>query len=80
MDRQAVKDLMFGGISELVRNSKYYYHSSVGEKYCHWTTEGELALQDFMNVMAHKLKEADEADLRTRAKEMTINALKGETV
>jgi len=33
-----------------------------------------------MNVMGCKLKEAEEADLKKRAKELTMSALKGEKV
>jgi two-component SAPR family response regulator len=80
MDKQAVKDLMFGGINELMRNRQYYHHSSVGQAYSYWTDEGKEALQEYMQVMGWKLKEAEEADLKKRAKEMTMTALKGETV
>ena len=80
MDKQAVKDLIFGGIHELMRNRKYYYHSSVGQGYSHWTDEGKEALSEYMNVMGWKLMEAEEADLRQRSKDMIIKGLKGETV
>jgi len=80
MDKQAVKDLIFGGIDELMRNRHYYYHSAVGQGYSYWTEEGQKALVEYMNVMGWKLKEAQEADLKKKAKEMTMNALKGESV
>ena len=80
MDKQAVKDLIFGGINELMRNRRYYYHSSVGQGYSHWTDEGKEALHEYMNVMGWKLKEAEEEDLRKRSKEMVLQGLKGEQV
>jgi hypothetical protein len=80
MDKQAVKDLIFGGIHELMRNRKYYYHSSVGQGYSHWTDEGKEALSEYMNVMGWKLMEAEEADLRQRSKDMIIKGLKGESL
>lgn len=80
MDKQAVKDLMFGGIHEMMRNRNYYYHSSVGQNYSYWTDEGKEALVEYMNVMGWKLKEAEEADLVKRSKELIIKGLKGETV
>ena len=79
MDKSAVKDLIFGGINEIMRNRKYYYHSGVGAAYSYFTDEGKEALVEYMNVMGFKLKEAEEADLKQRAKEMTMNALKGES-
>ena len=80
MDKAAVKDLMFGGLHELMKDRKYYHHSTVGQQYSYWTEEGKEALHEYMQVMGWKLKEAEEADIKRRAKEMTLNALKGEKV
>ena len=80
MDKQAVKDLVFGGLTEIMRNRNYYYHSSVGQNYSHFTDDGKDAIIEYMQVMGWKMKEAEEADLKKRAKEMTMNALKGESV
>ena len=80
MDKQAVKDLMFGGLHELMKNRHYYYHSSVGQNYSYWTDEGKEALCEYMNVMGWKLKEAEEAELNQRAKDLVINGLKGDKV
>ena len=38
------------------------------------------ALCDFMHIMAFKLKEAEEAELNQRAKDLVIKGLKGEQV
>ena len=80
MDKQAVKDLMFGGLNELMNNRRYYYHSGVGQAYSHWTDEGKEALVEYMNVMGWKLKEAEEASLVQRSKEMVMNGLKGKNL
>jgi hypothetical protein len=80
MDKNAVKDLMFGGVSELMRNRHFYYSSTVGPAYCHWTEEGKEALQVYMELMAVKIHEAEQESLNKRAKEMVINGLKGESV
>jgi hypothetical protein len=80
MDKQAVKDAMFGGIMEMMRNRKYYYFSSVGGNYSHWTDEGKEALQEYMQIISYKLWEAEEADLKKRSKEMVLKGLKGEEV
>ena len=80
MDKSAIKDLMFGGIHELMRNRHYYYHSSVGQSYSYWTDEGKEALCEYMQIMGWKLKEAEEADLNKRSKEMVLNGLKGEKI
>ena len=72
--------MIFGGVLELSRNSRYYHHSSVGAAYSHWTDQGKEALLEYMESMVYKLKEAEEAELRKRAKEQTLAALKGEKV
>jgi hypothetical protein len=80
MDKSAIKELVYGGVQELMRNRKYYYHSSVGVNYCHWTDEGEKALAAYMNLMGWQILEAEEAVLRQKAKDMVVNGLKGEQV
>jgi hypothetical protein len=79
MEKHALKDMMFGGVLELSRNNRYYYHSGVGASYSHWTDEGKEALLEYMEAMAYKMKMAEEADLNKRAKELTMAALKGES-
>jgi len=80
MDTNSIKELMFGSIKELSHNRKYYHHSTVGIDYSHWTDEGKAALSNFMGIMAHKIHEAEAAELNKRAKELVINGLKGEKV
>jgi hypothetical protein len=80
MDKEAVKNLMFGGFSELIRDSKYYHRSEVGPEYCYFTARGEVAIKDFMTQMAVNIHTAEVADLDRRAKEMVIKGLKGESV
>ena len=80
MDKGAVKDLVYGGMLEMTRNRSYYYHSSAGAAYSHWTDAGKQALGEYLDFMAFKMLQAEEVDLRKRAKEMTMSALKGEKV
>lgn len=78
MDKQALKDLTFGGITELMKNRQFYYFSAVGSQYSHWTEEGKSALHAYMELMAYKYHEAETAELDRRAKEMVIGALKND--
>ena len=80
MDKNAVKHLMFGGVCELMRDRRYFYYSAVGSDYSHFTSEGEIALTEFMKQMAIHIQKAEEDDLNKRAKEMVIKGLKGESV
>lgn len=80
MDKQAVKDLVYGGLQELVRNRTYYYNSGIGSNYSHFTEEGEQALKEYMKLMVPKMCEAEEKYLDKRAKELVIKGLKGEKI
>ena len=80
MDRQAVKDLAFGGLVEILKSKRYYYYSTVGADYCHLTEEGEKMVVEYINMLGYKVMKAEEDDLNRRAKELTMKALKGETV
>jgi hypothetical protein len=71
---------MYGGLNELIKDRRYYYHSTIGMSYSHWTDEGQTALSDFMGIIAHKMIEAEDASISKRAKELVINGLKGEKV
>ena len=80
MEKAALKDIMFGGVLELSRNSRYYYRSAVGESYSHWTEDGKEALQSLMDNLAWKLLEAEEVELNKRSKDLVLKGLKGEKI
>ncbi len=76
MEKQAIKELMYGGINELMQNRRYYYKSSVGKDYSHWTEEGKEALNRFINDMTHYITDAENASLDQRAKDLVMKELK----
>lgn len=73
MHKNAVKDIVFGGLQELSRNTRFYYYSSSGAAYSHWTKEAVL---EFMKEMTPLMRAAEEQDLDNRAKEMVLKELK----
>ena len=76
MEKQAVKDLMYGSLNELMQNRQYYYYSSVGAEYCHWTDEGKVVLNQFMLEVIKLIYVADKNELDRRAKELVLKELK----
>ena len=78
MDKQAIKELMYGGIKELMNNRHYYYRSSVSKDYSYFTTEGQQAVKSFILDMARYISEAEDKELDQRAKDMVMRELKGE--
>lgn len=76
MKKQAIKELLFGGINELMRNRSYYYKSTVGRDYCYFTEDGKEAVQEFVVEISKFINAAEEAELDQRAKDIVINTLK----
>ena len=71
-----MKRQFYAGIMEIVKDTKYYYHSSVGGKYSHFTEQGEQELLAYVQHWAPRMVEHDQQELDARAKEMVIGALK----
>ena len=76
MNRQALKDLMYGGIEEMTQNPRLFYNSSVGKEYSHWTEEGNKNLAEFMTYMAAEMARCRKLEDDNRAKEMVLKELK----
>jgi len=77
MEKQAIKELLYGGIKELMNNGSYYYKSSIGRQYSNFSDRGREALNDFVTDMAGFIIEAENKDLDQRAKDMVVKELKG---
>ena len=77
MEKQAIKELMYGGLKEIMNNSKYYYKSSVGKNYSSFTSTGVDVVKEFVTDIAGYIIEAENAELDQRAKDMVIKELKG---
>ena len=76
MEKQAVKDLMYGSLTELMQNRRYYSRNSIGPEYSRWTEEGQLVLKQFMSEITKLIYIADQNDLDIRAKELVLKELK----
>lgn len=78
MDKQALKDMLYGSIVELSKNSKYYNNSPFGGKYCYYTEVGEKAVIEILQIWTVKILEEEQRLLDQRAKELVLKGLKGE--
>ena len=76
MNRQALKDLLYGGIEEMTQNPRLFYRSSVGKEYSHWTEAGKDNMTEFMNYMAQEMSKCREIEDDNRAREMVLKELK----
>lgn len=76
MERQALKDFVYGGLTELMSNSRYYYYSKISADYNRWTDEGLIALAEYTNFVGHLILRAQQEELDRRAKDMVMESLK----
>jgi hypothetical protein len=76
MEKAAIKDLIYGGLEEILNNNRYYYHSTVGASYSHLTDLGKQAVTEFMDTMAYQIRTVENADLDRRAKQQVLDTLK----
>jgi len=76
MQKEAVKDLLYGGILELMRNEKFYYCSSVGSNYNHFTEDGKQCVNAYLMQMAALMLIAEDELIDKRAKAMVLSELK----
>jgi hypothetical protein len=76
MDRTVVKDLLYGGLIEMMQNRDLYYRSSAGAQYSHWTERGTLAVAEFVTNMTPNMHAAEDEMLDDRAKQLVMKELK----
>ena len=76
MKKDAIKDMIYGGLLELMRNPDNYYASSVDFKYNHFTKEGHEAVGSFVSAMCGMIHNIEASDLDARAKELMLQDLK----
>lgn len=76
MEKQAIKELMYGGIKELMNNRSYYYRSSTGRQFSSFTENGKAAVQEFVSEIAGYIIDAENAELDQRAKDLVMKELK----
>jgi hypothetical protein len=77
MDRAAIKNFIYGGVEELLHDKKFYHYSSVGSDYSYFTDEGKVAVVALLDMVAWKMREAENEDLNNRAKKQVLDSLKG---
>lgn len=78
MNEREVIFIVQGMLRTLVRDKKYFYHSSVGSNYCHLTDDGRRVLMETMELVAPKLFEAMHQEDLERSKQLIMNELKGD--
>jgi len=74
LDRDTVKDMIYGALRELSNNKKFYY-GGISDDFSQLTQQGGEELIMIFNKFLPLLRRAEEADLRERAKRLVYNEL-----
>lgn len=75
MQKPALKDILYGGLQELMKNDDYFYRSSLGTKFNKWEPEGVKAVMELVNLVSGLMHDIEQEDLDQRAKEITLREL-----
>ena len=70
------KRQVYVGLLEILKDSKYYYHSRVGADYCHLTEDGKAAVLDYIDQVAPYMIKKDQQAIEALAKQMVWEELK----
>jgi hypothetical protein len=76
MEKQAIKEIMYGSINELMQNRKFYHRSSIGQQYSHWTDEGRETLFNYIEQITAYIYDAEQKSLDERSKAIMLDTLK----
>ena len=74
--RSMNKDMVYGALSELVKNRSVWHQSTVSPEYSHLTDDGKDAIVHVIEEMFRGLQVIHEAELKEEAKRQTMDALR----
>ena len=74
--QRAHKDVVYGALQELTKNSKLWRSSPVGREYCHLTESGREVIVDLVQDLLRTIDILERKALDERAKEITFETLK----
>ena len=75
MDKQMIKDMLYGTIREMQDNNRYYYRSTVGVEYSHWRDEGEKQLAQMIKLISARVDQIERDSLRAASQKMLLDEL-----
>jgi len=75
--RSMNKDMVYGALSELVKNRTVWHQSTVSPEYSHLTEDGKDAIVHVIEDMFRGLQIIHEQEVKEEAKRQTMESLKG---
>ena len=78
LTEDAVKDMIYGAIKELSKNSKYYYRG-YSDEFSHITPEGESHITALLTKIIPMINKAEQKKITETAKEIVYGTLKDDS-
>jgi hypothetical protein len=75
--QDANRSVVYGAMIEITKNPRLWRNSPVGREYCHFTEEGREVIVDLMQDLLRTVAVLERKAVDQRAKEITIDILKG---
>ena len=76
MDKQMIKDMLYGTICEMQQNNRYYYRSTVGVGYSQWTDAGEQQLSQMIKVISARVDQIERDRIKAASHQLLLDELK----
>ena len=70
------KDVVYGSLLELSKNSSVWYDSGVDSKYSHLTEDGKVAIIPVIENIFRDLQALEKEIIKETAKQQTLDSLK----
>lgn len=77
MNKPTLKHIIYGSLTELLEDPKYYYYSVGGRDYSNLTKDGERAVVDLLNEFAYNILKVRREEDEQRSRDIVLNELKG---
>lgn len=74
--RSMHKDMIYGSLMELVKNSRVWHESSVSPEYSHLTDDGKDAIIHVVEELFRGMQSIHNQEVKEEAKRQTLAALK----
>lgn len=76
MQRETLKDGLYGGFAQIIKNPKIYYNSMVGSDYNKFTEKGKEEILAWISDQARMISKNEEALREQEARDLVLKELK----
>jgi hypothetical protein len=79
MEKQLIKDLLYGSLREIASDSRYFYYSNFCHEYSVLSEEGKRAVLELNKIICHEILRSVAHENEEAAKKFVLEGLKDKT-